>query len=64
MKLMSHQVALFLLFSYSLPRDVLSHDKKREGAWLPLCLGVGSLPIAPSGMRLAHVVRSARRGVG
>jgi hypothetical protein len=31
MKLMSHRVALFLLFSYSLPRDVLSHDKKREG---------------------------------
>jgi hypothetical protein len=31
MKLVLHQVILFLLFSYSLPRDVLSHDKKREG---------------------------------
>ena len=61
MELVLHQVALFLLFSYSLPWSVMTPDQEARGAWLPSCLGVtqviSPLPLVERARHELHTVR-------
>ena len=63
MELVLHQVALFLLFSYSLPWSVMTPDQEARGAWSPRCLGVTQVisPLPPV-ERARHELHTLREG--
>jgi len=63
MELVLHQVALFLLLSYSLPWSVLPLDQEARGAWSLRCLRVAQVisPLPPV-ERARHELHTLRGG--